>query len=113
MKHSITAIILFCLPNILHAATTVYECDMIVAKVKNESFTDAIHIPFGAMVVDSENQFYIVRDGAVMSSPYLMKKNDKLSGVGEDNLIYIKSKQNYSVHAKNISYIFEDCREIG
>ncbi|AYR58251.1 hypothetical protein [Salmonella enterica] len=67
----------------------------------------------GAMVVDSGEQFYVVRDDRVLSSPYLTKRNGKLSGVGEDKFVYNKSGDVYGVHAKNASYLFDDCKEVG
>ncbi|EDR55309.1 conserved hypothetical protein, partial [Yersinia pestis biovar Orientalis str. MG05-1020] len=53
------------------------------------------------------------RDDRVLSSPYLTRRNGKLSGVGEDKFVYDKSGDVYGVHAKNASYLFDDCKEVG
>lgn len=41
------------LSSIVVADTTVYQCEMSVADVKNGALTDVIKAPYGAMVVDS------------------------------------------------------------
>ena len=105
MKKLALALALLSLP--VYADTHVYECEMSVAEVKNDV------IRYGAMVVDSGEQFYVVRDDRVLSSPYLTKRNGKLSGVGEDKFVYNKSGDVYGVHAKNASYLFDDCKEVG
>ena len=69
------------LSSIVVANTTVYQCEMSVADVKNGALTDVIKAPYGAMVVDSGDQFYVVRDDRVLSSPYLTNRNGKLTGV--------------------------------
>lgn len=45
------------LSSIVVADTTVYQCEMSVADVKNGALTDVIKAPYGAMVVDSGDQF--------------------------------------------------------
>ena len=47
------------LSSIVVADTTVYQCEMSVADVKNGALTDVIKAPYGAMVVDSGDQFYV------------------------------------------------------
>ena len=42
------------LSSIVVADTTVYQCEMSVADVKNGALTDVIKAPYGAMVVDIE-----------------------------------------------------------
>ncbi|EOE5495880.1 hypothetical protein ACKJUK_004372 [Cronobacter turicensis] len=95
------------------ADTRIYECEMSVAETKNGAVKNVVKAPYGAMVVDSGEQFYVVRDDLVLSSPYLTRRDNKLTGVGEDKLIYNKSDNNYGVHAKNASYLFDDCKEVG
>ncbi|UYW75871.1 hypothetical protein OFY05_23215 (plasmid) [Pseudocitrobacter faecalis] len=97
----------------VYADTHVYECEMAVAEVKNDVIRNVVKANYGAMVVDSGEQFYVVRDDRVLSSPYLIKRNGKLSGVGEDKFIYNKSGDVYGVHAKNASYLFDDSKEVG
>ena len=94
------------------AETHVYECDMSVAKLSHETISNVAKASYGATVVDSEDQFYVVRDDHVLSSPYLKKRNGKLMAVGEDSFVYSKSGNVYGVHAKNASYLFDDCKEI-
>jgi|GEM_PF-1232140 hypothetical protein len=101
------------LSSIVVADTTVYQCEMSVADVKNGALTDVIKAPYGAMVVDSGDQFYVVRDDRVLSSPYLTNRNGKLTGVGEDHFTYNKYQGFYGIHASTKSYLFDDCKEIG
>ena len=101
------------LSSIVVADTPVYQCEMSVADVKNGALTDVIKAPYGAMVVDSGDQFYVVRDDRVLSSPYLTNRNGKLTGVGEDHFVYNKYKGFYGVHASQQSYLFDDCKEVG
>ena len=111
MKKLALALALLSLP--VYADTHVYECEMSVAEVKNDVIRNVVKASYGAMVVDSGEQFYVVRDDRVLSSPYLTKRNGKLSGVGEDKFVYNKSSDVYGVHAKNASYLFDDCKEVG
>ncbi|WP_016672585.1 hypothetical protein, partial [Yersinia pestis] len=82
MKKTALALALFTLP--VYANTHVYECEMSVAEVKNDEICNVVKANYGAMIVDSGEQFYVVRDDRVLSSPYLTRRNGKLSGVGED-----------------------------
>ncbi|MBF8479329.1 hypothetical protein FML39_22290 [Klebsiella variicola] len=99
----------------LLADTRIYQCDMIVSQVKNDQISRATKADFGALVVDSGDQFYVVRGDEVLSSPYLAKRNGKLVGVGvgEDKLIYNKSHDVYGVHSKDQSFFFDGCKEVG
>ena len=90
----------------LLADTRIYQCDMTVSQVKNDQISRPTKADFGALVVDSGDQFYVVRGDEVLSSPYLAKRNGKLVGVGEDELIYNKSHDVYGVHSKNQSFFF-------
>ncbi|WP_063617295.1 hypothetical protein, partial [Enterobacter hormaechei] len=109
MKKIALALVLLSLP--VYADTYVYECEMSVAEVKNNVIRNVVKASYGAMVVDSGEQFYVVRDDRVLSSPYLTERNGKLTGVGEDKFVYNKSGDVYGVHAKNASYLFDDCKE--
>lgn len=66
----------------LLADTRIYQCDMTVSQVKNDQISRPTKADFGALVVDSGDQFYVVRGDEVLSSPYLAKRNGKLVGVG-------------------------------
>ena len=70
----------------LLADTRIYQCDMTVSQMKNDQISRPIKADFGALVVDSGEQFYVVRGDEVLSSPYLAKRNGKLIGVGETSL---------------------------
>ncbi|HIH5705504.1 TPA: hypothetical protein ACYSIB_004597 [Klebsiella variicola] len=59
----------------LLADTRIYQCDMTVSQVKNDQISRPTKADFGAMVVDSGDQFYVVRGDEVLSSPYLAKRN--------------------------------------
>ncbi|EBF1536395.1 hypothetical protein DEV79_20845 [Salmonella enterica] len=107
------ALVLALLSFPVYADIHVYECEMSVAEVKNDEIRNVVKADYGAMVVDSGEQFYVVRDERVLSSSFLTKRNGKLSGVGEDNFVYNKSGDVYGVHAKNVSYLFDDCKEVG
>ncbi|WBM72945.1 hypothetical protein OH773_22135 (plasmid) [Buttiauxella sp. WJP83] len=106
------ALVLGLLAHPIHAAPHVYQCEMVVAEVKNNTLTNIIKASNGAMVVDGGDQFYVVRDDRVLFSPQLTKRNGKLVGVGEDKLVYNKFDNFYGVHAKNTSYLFDDCKEV-
>ncbi|HDY7053058.1 TPA: hypothetical protein RRE83_005262 [Klebsiella pneumoniae] len=93
--------------------TRIYQCDMTVSQVKNDQISRPTKADFGALVVDSGEQFYVVRGDEVLSSPYLAKRNGKLVGVGEDKLIYNKSHDVYGVHSKDQSFFFDGCKEVG
>lgn len=95
------------------AETRVYECAMSVAETKNGSISNVMRASYGAMVVDSGDQFYVVRDDRVLSSPNLTKRDGKYSGTGKDKFIYNKSGDFYGVHVKDASYLFDDCKEVG
>ncbi|HBT5691441.1 TPA: hypothetical protein MCA50_004413 [Klebsiella pneumoniae] len=97
----------------LLADTRIYQCDMTVSQVKNDQIGRPTKADFGALVVDSGEQFYVVRGDEVLSSPYLAKRNGKLVGVGEDKLIYNKSHDVYGVHSKDQSFFFDGCKEVG
>ncbi|HBZ7348440.1 TPA: hypothetical protein MM118_003321 [Klebsiella variicola subsp. variicola] len=99
----------------LLADTRIYQCDMTVSRVKNDQISRPTKAEFGALVVDSGEQFYVVRGDEVLSSPYLAKRNGKLVGVGvgEDKLIYNKSHDVYGVHSKDQSFFFDGCKEVG
>ncbi|MGR8969766.1 hypothetical protein ACP3UP_17735, partial [Klebsiella pneumoniae] len=62
----------------LLADTRIYQCDMTVSQVKNDQISRPTKADFGALVVDSGEQFYVVRGDEVLSSPYLAKRNGKL-----------------------------------
>lgn len=67
MKKIALALALLSLP--VYADTHVYECEMSVAEVKNDVIRNVVKASYGAMVVDSGEQFYVVRDDRVLSSP--------------------------------------------
>ncbi|ELY2527923.1 hypothetical protein SMZ85_004097 [Cronobacter sakazakii] len=107
------ALAVLLLSHSISADTRIYECEMSVAETKKDTLTNVVKAPYGAMVVDSGEQFYIVRDDRVLSSPNLTRRDNKLTGVGEDKLVYNKSGDSYGVHAKDASYLFDDCKEVG
>ena len=107
-----TALVLALLTLPVFADTHVYECEMFVVEAKNGLIRNVGKANYGAMVVDRGEQFYVVRDDRVLSSPFLTKRNGELSGVGKDRFVYNKSGDVYGVHAKNDSYLFDDCKEI-
>lgn len=101
------------LSSLVTADTSVYECDMSVASINKGAITNITKAPYGAMVVDSGDQFYVLRDDRVLSSPHLSGRNGKLTGVGEDHFTYNKYQGFYGIHASTKSYLFDDCKEIG
>lgn len=79
---------------------------------ENDQISRPTKADFGALVVDSGDQFYVVRGDEVLSSPYLAKRNGKLVGVGEDKLIYNKSHDVYGVHSKTKVSFSTDVRRL-
>uniref|UniRef100_UPI0020366D58 hypothetical protein n=2 Tax=Escherichia coli TaxID=562 RepID=UPI0020366D58 len=75
-----TALVLALLTLPVFADTHVYECEMFVVEAKNGLIRNAVKANYGAMVVDRGEQFYVVRDDRVLSSPFLTKRNGELSG---------------------------------
>ncbi|HCC6220389.1 hypothetical protein [Klebsiella variicola] len=108
-----TTLLLASLSFSLLADTRIYQCDMTVSHVKNDQIINPAKADFGALVVDSGDQFYVVRGDEVLSSPYLAKRNGKLVGIGEDKLIYNKYHDVYGVHGKDQSFFFDGCKEVG
>lgn len=94
------------------ANTHVYKCEVAVAEVKNEEIVSMAKIAYGALVVDSGKQFYIMRDEQLLTSPPLSNRNGKLSGVGKDKNVYMKAGGVYAVHQAEVSFFFDECREL-
>ncbi|MED8156990.1 hypothetical protein Q5429_19605 [Escherichia coli] len=70
-----TALVLALLTLPVFADTHVYECEMFVVEAKNGLIRNVVKANYGAMVVDRGEQFYVVRDDRVLSSPFLTKRN--------------------------------------
>lgn len=79
---------------------------------ENDQISRPTKADFGALVVDSGDQFYVVRGDEVLSSPYLAKRNGKLVGVGEDKLIYNKSTTSTAFIAKTKVSFSTDVRRL-
>ncbi|ENL8728972.1 hypothetical protein AB6I73_003932 [Citrobacter amalonaticus] len=107
------ALALLLLPQSILADIHVYQCEMSVAETSEDNLISLTRASYGAMVVDSGDQFYVLRDDRILSSPTLTRRNGKLTGTGGDNFVFNKFGDIYGVHAENESYLFDDCKEIG